>query len=134
MAGVPATGCAGQAPGPGPQTAEGGSAIDMVKATLLKRDEALQKAREALTTAQTAAAEKETTLASMQAQLQQDHATLEGRGIGRTKLRKRPRRPSGWGLTWQIRPPRLPRWGSSSGRSRARASRRSPGSSRSSPP
>jgi chromosome segregation ATPase len=60
----------------GVQTAEGGSTVDLVKAALLERDEALQKAREALATAQTATAEKETALASMQAQ-QQDHATLE---------------------------------------------------------
>jgi chromosome segregation ATPase len=62
----------------GVQTAEGGSAVDMVKVALLERDEALKKAREALAAAQTAVAEKETALASMQAQLQQDRATLEG--------------------------------------------------------
>jgi chromosome segregation ATPase len=61
----------------GAQTAEGGSAVDMVRDTLLKRDEALQKAREALTAAQIAAAEKETVLPSARAQLQQDRATLE---------------------------------------------------------
>jgi chromosome segregation ATPase len=62
----------------GVQTAEGGSAIDMVRAALLERDEALQKVREALAVVQTAVAEKETALASTQAQLQQDCATLEG--------------------------------------------------------
>jgi chromosome segregation ATPase len=62
----------------GAQTAEGGSAVDMVKAALLERDEALQKAREALAEAQTAAAEKETAPATAQAQLQQDRTTLEG--------------------------------------------------------
>jgi hypothetical protein len=46
----------------GTETAEGGYAIDMVKAALLERDEALQKARTALAEAQTAVAEKETTL------------------------------------------------------------------------
>jgi hypothetical protein len=50
----------------------------MVRAVLMERDEALQKACEALAAAQTAAAEKETTLALAQAQLQQDYATLEG--------------------------------------------------------
>jgi hypothetical protein len=54
----------------GAQTAEGGSAVNMVKATLLEWDEALQKARKALAVAQTAATEKETALASVQAQLQ----------------------------------------------------------------
>jgi chromosome segregation ATPase len=54
----------------GAQTAEGGSAADMVRSALLERDEALQKAREDLAAAQTAVAEKETTLASVQAQLQ----------------------------------------------------------------
>jgi hypothetical protein len=62
----------------GAQTTEGGSAVDMAKAALLERDEALQKAREALVAVQTAAAETETTLASAQTQLQQDRATLEG--------------------------------------------------------
>jgi hypothetical protein len=61
----------------GAQTTEGGSVVDMVKAALLERDEALQKARAALAEAQTAAAEMETTLAPTQAQLQQDRATLE---------------------------------------------------------
>jgi hypothetical protein len=54
----------------GVQPAEGGSAINLVKAALLERDEALQKAREALAAAQTTTAEKETALASAQAQLQ----------------------------------------------------------------
>jgi hypothetical protein len=53
----------------GVQTVEGGYAVDMVRAALLERDEALQKAREALAAAQTAATEKETALASPQAQL-----------------------------------------------------------------
>jgi hypothetical protein len=62
----------------GVQSAEGGSAVDMVSVVLLERDEALQKACEALAAAQTTTAKKETTLASAQAQLQRDHATLEG--------------------------------------------------------
>jgi chromosome segregation ATPase len=62
----------------GAHTAEGGSAVDMVRVALLERDEAPQKACEALTVAQTVAAEKEMTLASAQAQLQQDCTTLEG--------------------------------------------------------
>jgi hypothetical protein len=49
-----------------------------VKATLLERDEALQKACAALAEAQTAAAEKEKTLTAAQAQLQRDRATLDG--------------------------------------------------------
>jgi hypothetical protein len=78
----------------GVQAAEGGFAVDLVRSALLERDEALQKACEALAAAQTAAAEKETALASAQAQLQQDHATLEGGGLGRARPRKRPKRPS----------------------------------------
>jgi chromosome segregation ATPase len=62
----------------GVQTVEGGYAVDMVRAALLERDKALQKAHEALAAAQTAATEKETALASPQAQLQWDRATLEG--------------------------------------------------------
>jgi hypothetical protein len=62
----------------GARTTEGGSVVDMVKAALLEPDEALHKARMTLAEMQTAAAEKETALAAAQAQLQQDHATLEG--------------------------------------------------------
>jgi hypothetical protein len=50
----------------------------MVKAALLEWDEVMQKARATLAEVQIAAAEKETALAVAQAQLQQDHATLEG--------------------------------------------------------
>jgi hypothetical protein len=50
----------------------------MVRAALLARDEALQKARKDLAALQVVAAERETTLTSVQAQLQQDRATLEG--------------------------------------------------------
>jgi chromosome segregation ATPase len=60
------------------QTAKGASAVDMVRAALLARDEALQKARKDLAALQVVAAERETTLTSVQAQLQQDRATLEG--------------------------------------------------------
>jgi hypothetical protein len=62
----------------GAQTAEGGSAVDMVKAALLERDEALQKVRATLAEVQSAAVKKETTLAAAQAQLQQDRATCKG--------------------------------------------------------
>jgi hypothetical protein len=50
----------------------------MVKAALLERDEALRRARAAPTEAQTTATEREMTLTAAQAQLQQDHTTLEG--------------------------------------------------------
>jgi hypothetical protein len=50
----------------GVQTVEDGSAVDIVKA------------RATLVEVQTAATERETTLTMAQAQLQQDHATLEG--------------------------------------------------------
>jgi hypothetical protein len=50
----------------GVQTVEDGSAVDILKA------------RATLAEVQTAAAERETTLTMVQAQLQQDHATLEG--------------------------------------------------------
>jgi hypothetical protein len=49
-----------------------------VKAAILRRDEALQKAQEDLAAVLTVAAEKETALASAQAQLQQDRATFKG--------------------------------------------------------
>jgi hypothetical protein len=52
--------------------------VDMVRAALLERDEALLKAPEALAAAQTAAAEKDTVLAAVQAQLQRDRATRGG--------------------------------------------------------
>jgi hypothetical protein len=78
----------------GAQMAEGAFAIDMVNAALLTRDEALQKAREDLAAMQDVAVKRETTLASAQAQLQQDRATLKGHGLGRVKLRRRPKSPS----------------------------------------
>jgi hypothetical protein len=62
----------------GAQTAEGSSAVDLVKAALLERDEALRKEHEYLAAMWTVAAEWEKELASTRAQLQQDRATLEG--------------------------------------------------------
>jgi hypothetical protein len=53
------------------QTAESTSAVEMVKAALLARDEALQKAREDMAAMQVVAAEREIALASAQDQLQQ---------------------------------------------------------------
>jgi chromosome segregation ATPase len=61
----------------GAQTTEDASAVDMVRAALVARDEELQKARKDLASMRVAAAERETTLTSAQAQLQQDRATLE---------------------------------------------------------
>jgi hypothetical protein len=58
----------------GAQIAEGASTVDMVEAALLARDEALLKARE---DAGCSGREGDDT-PSAQAQLQQDHATLEG--------------------------------------------------------
>jgi hypothetical protein len=78
----------------GTQIAEDASAVERVTTVLLDRDEALQKAREDLAVVRAAAAEFETELASTRAQLQQDRATLEGRGPGRARLRGKPRRPS----------------------------------------
>jgi hypothetical protein len=49
-----------------------------VTSALLERDEALRKAREDLAAMRTVVAEWETELTSTRAQLQQDHATLEG--------------------------------------------------------
>jgi hypothetical protein len=54
----------------GAQTVEGASAVDMVRAMILARDEALHKAREDLATKQVATMERETSLTSTQAQLQ----------------------------------------------------------------
>jgi chromosome segregation ATPase len=49
-----------------------------VRTALLKRDEALRKAREDLAGARTVAAEWETEVATTRVQLQQDRSTLEG--------------------------------------------------------
>jgi hypothetical protein len=62
----------------GAWTMEGTSAVDIVRAALLVRDKALQKVREDLAVTQVAAVERETLFTSVQAQLQQDRATLEG--------------------------------------------------------
>jgi chromosome segregation ATPase len=59
------------------QTAEGASAVEKVRTALVDRDEALQRAREDLARARTLAAEWETEVASVRAQPQQVHATLE---------------------------------------------------------
>jgi chromosome segregation ATPase len=58
--------------------AEDASAVAKVRTTLLERDKALQKAREDAAAVQTVAAEWETEVALICAQLEQDHATLEG--------------------------------------------------------
>jgi chromosome segregation ATPase len=60
------------------QAAEDVSVVERVKTTLVDRDAALHKAREDLAGARTLAAEWEAEVASVRAQLQQDHATLEG--------------------------------------------------------
>jgi chromosome segregation ATPase len=54
------------------------SAIERVKTALVDRDEALYKAREDLAAPRILAAEWEAEVASIQTQLQQDRATLEG--------------------------------------------------------
>jgi vacuolar-type H+-ATPase subunit I/STV1 len=63
-----------------------------VRTALLERDEALRKEREDKATVWVAAVEFERELASAQTQLQQDRTTLEGRGLGRARPRRRPRR------------------------------------------
>jgi predicted RNase H-like nuclease (RuvC/YqgF family) len=60
------------------QAAEDVSAVTKVRAALLERDEALQKAREDAAAMQTVAAERETEVASIRTQLEQGCATLEG--------------------------------------------------------
>jgi hypothetical protein len=54
----------------GAWTAEGAFAVEMVRAALLARDEALENVREDLAVMQVAAAKRETTLTSVHAQLQ----------------------------------------------------------------
>jgi hypothetical protein len=95
----------------------------MVSAALLERDEALREAHESLTAAQTAVAEKEAALASAQGQLQQDHATLEGVRSWQSQAKEKAKEAERLGTD--------PRWGSSSVRRKARASRRILSSSRS---
>jgi chromosome segregation ATPase len=62
----------------GVHAVEDASAVDKVTSALLERDEALGKAREDLAAVWAVAAKFEMELASARAQLQQDHATLEG--------------------------------------------------------
>jgi hypothetical protein len=73
----------------GAQTTEGASAVDMLRAALLERDEALQKACAALAEVQTAAVKRETALTTAQAQLQQDRATLEGARSWQTQAKEK---------------------------------------------
>jgi hypothetical protein len=60
------------------QAVEDIPAVERVKAALVDRDEALHKVREDLAGARTVVAEWEAEVASARAQLQQDHAALEG--------------------------------------------------------
>jgi hypothetical protein len=60
------------------QAAKDVSMDERVKTALVDGDEALYKAREDLAGARTLAAEWEAEVASVRAQLQQDHTTLEG--------------------------------------------------------
>jgi hypothetical protein len=62
----------------GAQAAEDASTVERVTTVLMEQDEALRKAREDLAAMRTVAAEWETEVTSTRAQLQQDHATLEG--------------------------------------------------------
>jgi hypothetical protein len=62
----------------GAQAVENASTVERVTTALLERDEVLRKAREDLATMRTVAVEWETEVALTRAQLQQDHATLEG--------------------------------------------------------
>jgi hypothetical protein len=79
---------------------ENATAVDKVKVVLQEKEGALatvtgelQGARDALSEAHTLMAQRETALAEAQTQRQQDHTTLEGRGPGRLRLSRRPRRP-----------------------------------------
>jgi hypothetical protein len=83
----------------GAQTAEGASAVELVKAALLERDEALQRARTALAEAQTTVAEKETTLTTVQTQLQQDRATLAGARSWQAQTEEKAKEAEKLGLT-----------------------------------
>jgi phage shock protein A len=76
------------------QAAEDTSAVEMVRTAILERDETLRKARKDTAAVRVASAEFERELASARAQLQHDHATLRGRGLGRARPKRRPRRPS----------------------------------------
>jgi hypothetical protein len=64
--------------GQGAQAVKDASVVERVTTVLLERDEARQKMRKDLAAMQTVAAEWETEVASTRAQLQQDHAALEG--------------------------------------------------------
>jgi Mg2+ and Co2+ transporter CorA len=74
------------------RAAEDASAVAKVRTALLERDEVLRKACEDLAGMRTVAVEWETEVAATCAQLQQDHATLEGARAW--QLSKRPRRLS----------------------------------------
>jgi hypothetical protein len=71
------------------------SAVERVRTALVERDDALHRAREDLAGGHTVTAVWEAEVASARAQLQQDRAALEGRGPGRVRLRRRPRRLRG---------------------------------------
>jgi hypothetical protein len=68
------------------------SAVERVREVLVEGDDVLRRARKDLAGARSVTAAWEAEVASARAQLQQDRAALEGRGPGRVRPRRRPRR------------------------------------------
>jgi hypothetical protein len=77
------------------QAAGDASAVERVRTALVEQDDVLHRAREDLAGARTIAAAWEDEVVSARAQLQQDRAALEGRGPGRVRPRRGPRKPRG---------------------------------------
>jgi chromosome segregation ATPase len=71
------------------RAAEDAFAVAKVSTALLERDEALRKVREDLAGARTLVAEWETEVAATRAQLQQDHANLEGARVWRSQAKEK---------------------------------------------
>jgi hypothetical protein len=77
------------------QAAGDASAVEKVRTPLVERDDALRRAREDPAGARSVAAEWEAEVASARAQLQQDHATLEGARAWQSQAEERDKEAEG---------------------------------------
>jgi septal ring factor EnvC (AmiA/AmiB activator) len=122
-------------------TTEGATAVDRVKTALLERDEALamanddlQKERATLVEVQTVMAEKEAALTTAQTQLQQDCTTLEGARSWQVQTEQKAKEAEKLSADLAEKDTSLTAMEEQLRQDRARVSRQSAGSSRSSPP
>jgi hypothetical protein len=113
---------------------EDASAVAKVRIVHLKRDEALRKARENLAGARAVAGEWETEVAATHAQLQQDHATIEGARAWQSQAEEKAKEAEQLRTSLTDKAASLASTRSSFSGSGTRANRQTLSSSRSEPP